>query len=112
MVEELMTWHASLLQSLLDREEHPDMKYVRKLSALNEQKWQMQRREEKKKAKQRLNEGARLSEQRDNRKRKFEDMSASEQQILEDYDTRRTGEVDAKASGKKLPDFHGKMIPR
>ena len=47
MLEELMTWHASLLQSLLDREEHPDMKHVRRLSALNEQKWQMERREEK-----------------------------------------------------------------
>ena len=47
MLEELMTWHASLLQSLLDRQEHPDMKHVRRLSALNEQKWQMQRREEK-----------------------------------------------------------------
>ena len=49
MLEEFMFWHASLLQSLLDREEHPDMEYVRKLSALSEQKWQMQRREEKRK---------------------------------------------------------------
>ena len=47
MLEELMFWHASLLQSLLHRQENPDMNYVRKLSALNEKKWQMQRREEK-----------------------------------------------------------------
>ena len=50
----------------------------------------------KKKAKQRLNEGARLREQRDNRKRKFEDVSASEQQILEDYDTHKTRKVHAR----------------
>ena len=35
MLEELMNWHASLLQSLLHRQENPDMKHVRKLSALN-----------------------------------------------------------------------------
>ena len=112
MLEELMTWHASLLQSLLDREKNSDMKHARRLSALNEQKWQMQRREEKKKAKQRLDEGDRLSKQRDSGKRKFEDMSAIEQQILEDYDTRKTHKEHAKASGNTLPQFRGKMVPR
>ena len=63
----------------------------------------------KKKAKQRLNEGARLSEERDSSKRKFEDMSATEQQILEEYDTRKTHKEHAKASGEKLPQFRGKM---
>ena len=37
------------------------------------------------KAKQRIREGVRLSEQRDSGKRKLEKMSATEQQILEDY---------------------------
>ena len=77
MLEELMIWHASLLQSLLDRQENPDMKHVRRLSALNEQKWQRQRREEKK-TKERIDEGVRLSAQRDSRKRKFEEMSSTE----------------------------------
>ena len=84
MLEEFMIWHASLLQSLLDRQENPDMKYVRRLSALNEQKWQRQRREEKNKVKERIDEGVRLSAQRDSRKRKFEEMSATELQTLED----------------------------
>ena len=103
MLEELMIWHASLLQSLLDRQENPDMKHVRRLSALNEQKWQRQRREEKKKAKQRIDEGVRLSKQRDSRKRKFEEMSATEQQILEDYDTRKTHKDHAKSIWKETP---------
>ena len=51
MLEELMIWHASLSQSLVDRQAHPDMKHARRLSALNEHTWQMQRREEKRKAK-------------------------------------------------------------
>ena len=110
MLEELMIWHASLLQSLLDRQENPDMKHVRRLSAPNEQKWQRQRREEKKK--ERIDEGVRLSAQRDSRKRKFEEMSATEQQNLEDYDTCKTHKAHAKASGKRFPQFRGKMIPR
>ena len=109
MLEELMIWHASLLQSLLDRQENPDMKHVRRLSALNEQKWQRQRREEKKK--ERIDEGVRLSAQRDSRKRKFEEMSATEQQNLEDYDTCKTHKAHAKASGKRLPQLRGKMFP-
>ena len=61
-------------------------------------------------AKQRFDEGVRLSEQRDSGKRKFEDMSATEQQILEEYDTRKTHKEHAKASEKKLPQFQGKML--
>ena len=64
------------------------------------------------KSKERINQGARLSEERDSRKRKLEDMSDTEQQILEDYDTRKTHKEHAKASGKKLPQFRGKMLPR
>ena len=63
-------------------------------------------------AKQQFNEGARLSEQRDSGKRIFENMSATEQQILEDYDTRKTQKEHAKIFGKRLPQFRGKMIPR
>ena len=62
-------------------------------------------------AKQRSDEGVRLSEQRDSGKRKFKDMSAAEQQTLEDYDARKTYKAHAKASGKRLPQFRGKMIP-
>ena len=112
MLEELMIWHASFLQCLIDRQENPDMKHVRRLSALNEQKWQRQRREEKKKAQQRIDGGVRLSMQRDSRKRKFEEMSATEQQILENYDTRKTHKDHAKASGTRIPQFRGKMILR
>ena len=64
------------------------------------------------KAKQRVREGVRLNEQMDSGKRKFEQMSATEQQIKEDYDTGKTHKEHAKASGKRLPQFRGKMIPK
>ena len=64
------------------------------------------------KAKQRFNEGVRLSDQRDSGTITFENKSATVQQILEDYDTRKTHKEHAKASGKRLSQFRGKMIPR
>ena len=67
--------------------------------------------EEKRKTKERLNEGARLSEERDSSKRKCEGMSATEQQILEEYDTRKTHKKRTQASRKRLPHFQGKMLP-
>ena len=36
-----------------------------------------------------MNYGASLAEQRDSNKRKFDDMSATEQQILHDFDTQK-----------------------
>ena len=47
MIEELMTWHASLLLNLLDHESHPDMASARKLTSLDERLWQQERREKK-----------------------------------------------------------------
>ena len=110
MLEELMTWHASLLQSLLQRQKHPDMEHARRLSALDERKWQLQRRTQKYKAKQRLDEGIRLIKQRDSGKRKFEDMSATEQRIVEDCYTGKAHKEHAKVSGEKLPQFKGKLL--
>ena len=84
-----MTWHVSLLQSLLEHQQHPDVIMARRLSDLDQKEWQRQRRLSKMKAKERMNHGASLVEQRDSGKRKFDDMSTAEQQILEDFDTLR-----------------------
>jgi len=110
MLEELMTWHASLLQSILDRQNHPDMANARKLAALDQTVWRMHRRERKKEAQQRMVQGSRLVKERDSSKRNFEDMSAAEQQVLEDFDTGRSAQRHAKECEKKLPCFRGKML--
>ena len=58
MVEDLMVWHASLLQSVLDRQNHhPSMAYARKRAALDQKDWQMSKRESK--AMQQMIEGNR-----------------------------------------------------
>jgi len=110
MLEELMTWHASLLQSILERQNHPDMANARKLAALDQTVWRMHRRERKKEAQQRMVQGSRLVKERDSSKRNFEDMSAAEQQVLEDFDTGRSAQRHAKECEKKLPCFRGKML--
>ena len=110
MLEEFMTWHASLLQSLLDHKQHPDVIMARKLSDLDQSEWQRQRRLWKKEAKQRMNYGASLAEQRDSHKRKFDDMSATEQQTLHDFDTQKAKKTYEATCAKKNPQFRGKML--
>ena len=110
MLEELMIWHASLLQSIIERQNHPDMANARKLAALDQKIWQRYRRERKSEAKQRMVQGSHLVKERDSGKRNFEDMSATEQQVLEDFDTGKSQKRHAEACGKRLPMFRGKML--
>ena len=50
MVQELMHWHASLLQSILLRLQHPGMEDAHKWSAKDQEEWRKDRREDKSKA--------------------------------------------------------------
>ena len=59
---------------------------VTRLSDLDQKQWQTERRREKNEAQQRLNQGAHLATLRDSGKKQFDDMSATEQQVLEDFD--------------------------
>ena len=92
MLEEFVNWHVSLLHSLLERQP-PDVIVARRLSNLNQKEWQRQRWRWKLEAKQRLDYGASLLEQRDRRKRKSGDLSATEQQVLEACDTEKTKKI-------------------
>ena len=74
---------------------------ARKLSDLNQGEWQRARRQCKMEAEQRLDNGAFLAEQRDSGKRKFNDMSAAEQEMVEDYDTQKASKKYAAACTKK-----------
>ena len=59
-------------------------------SALDEKEWQAERRRLKDEAHKQLKEGQRLNALRIKRGRKFDDMSATEQQTLQDFDTVKT----------------------
>ena len=81
MLEELMTWYASLLHSLVDHESHPDMANARKLASLDQRLWQQERRENKTQARAAMVQGHRIVAERDSKKRTFQEMSATEQQL-------------------------------
>ena len=86
LLEEFMTWHASLLCWLLKKKNHPSTIEAQKLSALDEKEWQAERRRLKAKARKRLKEGEHLNALTYKGQRKYDDMSATEQQILQDFD--------------------------
>ena len=110
MLEDLMIWRASLLQSILDHQRHPDMQIARRLSSLDHKVWQKQRRERLWEAKRQMAQGARLQKQRDSGKRTADNMSATEQPVLEDFETKRTERRYSEAVVKKMPRFQGKML--
>ena len=111
MVQELMTWHASLLQSILDRQQHPGMADAHKCGAKDQNEWRRHRQEKKSQAWADLREGQDLAKERDSGKRKFYTMSATEQQLVEDYDSDRLNKRYKQTKVKKLPPFHGKKLP-
>ena len=86
MLEELMIWHACLLQWLVKRQDNPNTIIARKLSDLNQKEWQAERRHRKSELQQQLRQGTHLAELRDTKRKRFDDMSATEQRVLEDYD--------------------------
>ena len=86
MLEELMRWHASLLQWLDERQNHPNTIMARKLSDPNEKNWQEWRRREKLHLEQELRHGLYLANLIEGGVKRVHDMSAEEQRVLEDHD--------------------------
>ena len=87
MLQEFMTWHGSLLRWLADQEKDPWVYMARKLSDLNLKEWQIERRRRKWEAQQELQQGTHLAKLRDGNNKRRHDMSATEQRVLEDFDS-------------------------
>ena len=109
MLEAAMCWHASMLHSITEHEHHPDMDSARQLASLDQGAWRQQRQATTRQAQQRLFQGRRLATARDSKKRTYETMSATEQQILEDYDTLRSRKQLDEICAKRLPPFSGSL---
>ena len=87
MLDDFMIWHCSLLQYLVRHKADPNMVIALRLSDPNESVWRETRQRQKSEAKLRVKQGACLSKQKDAGKRKWHEMSAAEQQLIEDYET-------------------------
>jgi hypothetical protein len=90
IIEEGMEWYASLIQSLMEHESRSDLDTRRQLSDLRKSPLQDIRRKALQRCNQLKQQGKLLATARDSLKRKFEDMSPTEQIVLEDYETGKT----------------------
>ena len=86
MLEEFLIWHSSLLQWLTKRQKDPKTIMAQKLSDLDQKQWQAERRRRKYEVQEQLREGAHLAELRDSDRKRYHDMSATEQRVLEDFE--------------------------
>ena len=98
ILEEGLRWHASLLQSLVAHSTGPQMEHARRMSDLGLAAWRRLKGQTYLVAKEKLIRGKRLCQQRDSNKRRYGDMSATEQRLLEDYDTRKSQKIVDEAS--------------
>ena len=87
MLEEFLEWHASLLKWLSNLQNDPNTIVAQKLSDPNDKEWQAERRRKKSDIQQQMRRGTLLVNLRDTHKKRFYDMSATEQRVLEDYET-------------------------
>ena len=100
LVEEFMTWHVSLLQSILEHRNHPNMLNAQMQSSLGQKKWKGCKRE--------TEHGRHLFKERDSRKRSYEEMTASEHLVLEDFCTSSSEKWYVEEGNTKMPFFISK----
>ena len=87
MLDELMQWHSSLLEYIVQKKEDPNMAIAKRLSDIDEGEWREQRRQLKCDAKQRMKDGVRLLKEKRTLKRRWDDMSSTEKHLIADYVT-------------------------
>ena len=80
---------------------------ARQLVSLDQGAWRLQKRRAKHVAQQWLSQCKRLATQRDDKKRKYEDMFATEQQALQDFDTDVARKKYDATCVRKVPRFTG-----
>ena len=86
---ELMIWYASLLKWLVKRKKDPSTIIAQKLSDPDQKPWQDERRRKKTQAQEQIRHGKYLVELRESERKRFNEMSATEQRDLEDFECGR-----------------------
>ena len=111
ILEDGMRWHASLLHSLVEHNERPGLAHARRMSDLEHTAWRRQQRGACLVVKQALSRGRRLSMERDSKKRSYDEMSPTEQQLLEDFDVHRLQkQVDKTSMRVEKKAFRGSVL--
>ena len=80
-------WFASLAKDLVQHTGHPDYPVQLALSSLTPSADQNRRKEKLQQARQRLLAGKRLAAMKESKKRTYDEMCPSDQQVLDDFET-------------------------
>jgi hypothetical protein len=86
-MEEGLHWYAALATSIVTHESQSGFHTQQSLGSIHPDEQQERRRETLQRAREALRKGKALVEERDRKKRKYDDMRCSEQRALEDYET-------------------------
>ena len=100
-MDDCFQWFVCLAKDIVKRTEHPDYQVQLDLSSLTPSDAQIRRREQLQQARQKLQDGKRLATLFHGKKRTYDEMSPSEQQLWEDFDT-----------GKCLKHVRAKQVER
>ena len=86
-MDDCFQWFLRVAKDIVKRTEHPDYQVQLDLSSLTPSEAQIRRREQLQQARQKLQDGKRLATLFHGKKRTYDEMSPSEQQAFEDFDT-------------------------
>ena len=100
-MDDCFQWFVCLAKDLVKRTAHADYQAQLELSSLTPSDVQIRRREQLQQARQKLQDGKRLAPLFHSKKRTYDEMSPSEQQLWEEFDT-----------GKCLKHVRAKQVER
>ena len=110
-LDECLQWYSCLANAIVDHQTQEGFDAQVAASSLDEQERQRQqtRRQALQKARDALRRGAALAQQRDDRKRTYDEMNVAEQKDLDDFDTGKTKREMQRSTTQKLKLFRGKL---
>ena len=110
-LHECLQWYVSLANQIVDHQTQEGFDACVAASSLDKEERQQQqsRRAALQKARQDERRGALLVQERESRKRSFDEMNTDEQTILEDFETGRTKRAKTRFTTPKLRPFRCKL---
>ena len=110
-LDECLHWYISLANHIVEHQTQEGFAACLSASSLDKQERerQQERREALQKARHDLRRGAGLVQERDARKRSYDEMNTDEQKILEDYETGRTKRAKTRSTTPRMKPFRCKL---
>ena len=106
-LEECLKWFFCLANDIVIHRTQEGFDAQLSASSLDEQERQRQqtRREARRKVRDALRLGEALAQERDDKKRSYDEMNSAEKQILEDFETGRTEKQKQRFQAPRMPPF-------